>query len=867
LHHYQELFNSGGTSGLEICLAGLENRITPEMNQVLSRVFTELEVDEALKQMQPMKSPGPDGFSAGFFQRSWPIVREEVCKTVLDFLNYGHFESSLNDTHIVLIPKIKSPVSVTDFRPISLCNVLYKIVAKVLANRMKTVLPHIISYNQSAFIPGRHITDNIIVAFEAFHTMATRLKGKQGVMALKLDMSKAYDRVEWDFLEAIMRKIGFSEQWVQLVMKCVRTVTYAVLINGQPHGRILPSRGIRQGDPLSPYLFLLCAEGLSHLLCKAKQERHITGVAIARKGPQINHLFFADDSVLFCKANAKEWEKIQALLELYEKASGQKLNREKTSLLFSKNTPQVVKDQLVNLVGVTPTSCFEKYLGLPSMVGKSRIASFSSIKGRIWERINGWKEKFLSHAGKEVLMKAVLQAIPTYTMSVFKLPKSLSQGINSLFSKFWWGNKKNESKIAWMKWSKMGLAKHKGGLGYRDLEHFNTALLAKQGWRIMLNPDSLVAQVLKSKYFSKESFIMSRLGSNPSYVWRSIWGAKHLVQAGMRWRVGNGNSIKIWGDKWIDSTSSGLIQAPVRVLGENAKVSALIDDTTHWWNYELIREIFPDEEAKRIYSMVLSPLGKSDQLVWAGTKKGIFTVRSAYHMAKELSLVDKGECSTERCKERMWQVIWKLNCPRVVHLFLWKACNNILPTKENLAKRAVTSDDKCPICKSETETVGHSLWSCPAAKDVWMECPVRIQKSPGDEDDFSAIFERLMERLSAEELRMMIFVARQIWFRRNDVVFNEEFRPPEKLIQAARTQMEQHDQATAQWKEVDLPLGKICNRTHVRWKKPQVGVIKINWDAAIEERTGTVGLGARDHELYYLIYVLRFNLGLSCLSL
>jgi hypothetical protein len=252
---------------------------------------------------------------------------------------------------------------------------------------------------------------------------------------------------EWSgtFLEAIMRKIGFLEQWIHLVMKCIRTVSYSVLINGQPHGHIHPIKGNKTREiPLSPYLFLLCAEGLSHLLCKAEQERHITGVAIARRGPKINHLFFADDSVLFCKANAKEWEKIQVLLELYEKASGQKLNREKTSLLFSKNTPQAVKDQLVNLVGVTPTSCFEKYLGLPSMVGKSRIASFSSIKGRIWERINGWKEKFLSHAGKEVLMKAVLQAIPTYTMSVFKLPKSLCQGINSLFSKFWWGNKKNE---------------------------------------------------------------------------------------------------------------------------------------------------------------------------------------------------------------------------------------------------------------------------------------------------------------------------------------------------------------------------------------------------------------------------------------
>ena len=198
-----------------------------------------------------------------------------------------------------------------------------------MANRLKTVLPHIISYDQSAFILGRHITDNIIVAFEAFHTMATRLKGKQGFMALKLDMSKAYDRVKWDFLKAIMRKMGFLEQWIQLIMKCVRTVTYSVLINRQPYGHIPPSRGIRQGDPLSPYLFLLCAEGLSHLLHKAKQERHITGLAIARGGPKINHLFFVDDSVLFCKANAQEWGKVQLILESYERASGQKLNRRK----------------------------------------------------------------------------------------------------------------------------------------------------------------------------------------------------------------------------------------------------------------------------------------------------------------------------------------------------------------------------------------------------------------------------------------------------------------------------------------------------------------------------------------------------------
>lgn len=173
-------------------------------------------------------------------------------------------------------------------------------------NRLKQVLGDIISPQQSAFVPGRLITDNILVAYDALHTMSTRLKGRKGYMAIKLDMSKAYNRVEGDYLEAMMRQLGFADQWIRLVMICVRSVSFQVLLNGVPQGLISPTRGIRQGDPLSPYLFLLCTEGLSSLLLKHRLNGSLTGVPISHKGYQLSHLFFADNSLLFCGATAGE---------------------------------------------------------------------------------------------------------------------------------------------------------------------------------------------------------------------------------------------------------------------------------------------------------------------------------------------------------------------------------------------------------------------------------------------------------------------------------------------------------------------------------------------------------------------------------
>jgi hypothetical protein len=247
-----------------------------------------------------------------------------------------------------------------------------------------------------------------------------------------------------------MLKIGFDTCWVHLLMVCVRSVTYVVLINGQAHGHIAPSRGIRQGDPLSPYFFILCAKALSSLLQQAGRVGELTGIPISRGDIPVSHLLFADDSLIFCRANRLEWGRVHALLSIYEKASGQKVNQEKTGVFFSKNTKRDVQDQILQGTGLSATQQYERYLSLPDLIGRSRVSTFNELKGRIWKRIHGWQERFLTHAGKEILLKSVIQALPTYTMSVFRLPKTLNKEINSIMDKFWWGHMENTHKIPWM---------------------------------------------------------------------------------------------------------------------------------------------------------------------------------------------------------------------------------------------------------------------------------------------------------------------------------------------------------------------------------------------------------------------------------
>lgn len=444
------LFTASPDLDVEGVLSHVPIRVTVAMNEVLDAPFTAQEVERALSMMGANKAPGPDGFTARFFQTHWGVIGNSVANAVLNFLNGGLMPEGVNQTTIVLIPKIKNPQELKNFRPISLCNVIYKLCSKVLANRLRCFLDEIISAEQSAFVSGRLITDNVLVAYECIHYLK-RKKGKTGACAVKLDMAKAYDCVEWPYLQGMMLRLGFSERFVATIMRCVSTVSFSVRVNGQLSTPFTPSRGIWQGEPISPYLLLLCSEGLSCLL-RAVGPMHLSrGVHVGIHAPWISHLLFTDDCIVFSEALRRGADRLHEVLEIYSKGSGQLVNKEKSAIFFSSNCRDENKDEMRAALYIDTEALAEKYLGLPTALGRSTKEAFEYMPTRIKKLIGAWSGKEASAAGREVLLKSVAQAVPTYPMSCFLIPKDTCRKMKTAISNYWWGSSADSKRIHWQR--------------------------------------------------------------------------------------------------------------------------------------------------------------------------------------------------------------------------------------------------------------------------------------------------------------------------------------------------------------------------------------------------------------------------------
>lgn len=400
------------------------------------------EVKDALFSMNSYKAPGPDGFQAVFFKSYWNVIANDVFDLVNKAFSTGCIDNHLAETLIIPIPKIDDPSTLKDFRPINLCNVLLKLISKILVKRVRPYLDTFIGPLQSNFILNRGTADNALIAQEIVHFMHKK-KGKAGHLMFKIDFEKAYDRVDWNFLKLTLNEFGFPNRIIELIMNCITSSSLTVKWTKEKLESFSPQRGLRQGDPLSPYLFVLCMEKLALLIQEKIDNRQWQPIKVSKHGPTISHLFFADDCPMFTRAKASQVRVVKEVLHTFCVASGMKVNLHKSRFMHSRNVPGSKVAKFESIIEFNHTMNIGRYLGFPLLAGRIKKADFSFILDKINGRLAGWKNKLLSRAGRVTLANSVISSMPIYIMQNLWFLQGICDSIDGCIRKFIWGGNSN----------------------------------------------------------------------------------------------------------------------------------------------------------------------------------------------------------------------------------------------------------------------------------------------------------------------------------------------------------------------------------------------------------------------------------------
>ncbi|XP_019094473.1 PREDICTED: uncharacterized protein LOC109129898 [Camelina sativa] len=839
LQDVSEVWESLSTVGL--------TSLTDAEKTALMRPFTGEEVVGTVKCMGSFKAPGPDGFQPVFYQKCWETVGSSVTKFVLDFFESGVLPESTNDALLVLIAKVAKPERITQFRPVSLCNVLFKIITKMMVLRLKTVISKLIGPAQSSFIPGRLSVDNIVVVHEVVHSMR-RKKGRKGWMLLKLDLEKAYDRVRWDFLEETLVAAGLPANWVTRIMAGVTEPSMSLLWNGERTDSFTAARGLRQGDPLSPYLFVLCLERLCHQIEAAVGRGDWKPIAVSRGGPKLSHVCFADDLILFAEASVAQVRLIRGVLESFCLASGQKVSLEKSKIYFSNNVSREMEQLISAESGIGSTRELGKYLGMPILQKRINKDTFGEILERVSARLSGWKSRSLSLAGRLTLTKSVLSSLPVHLMGAILLPEFTSQSLDKLSRAFVWGSTAEKKRQHLLAWKRVCVPKQEGGLGLRPTRDMNRALIAKVGWRLLHEKDSLWARVLTSKYKVRDVHDQSWLVSNGrwSSTWRSICvGFREVISKGIGWVSGDGKIIRFWSDRWLlPEPLSGHVTADL----SDTERRMVVEE--YWiggvgWDIPRLSQLLPLNVLQRLYSVVISGVaGFQDALSWQGTPNGEFTVRSAYSL---LTRSDEARPSMAN----FFACVWGVVAPERVRVFLWQVSHQVIMTNVERVRRHMGDSVVCKVCSGAEESILHVLRDCPAISGIWRRLvPQRKQPEFFDQSLLPWLFRNLRVGLNSRNGHWSTLFSMTVWWAwkwRCSDVFGER-RTCRDMLKFVKDMAEEVHRAHSL--SVNTTGGRVGVEQLVKWVCPNVGWVKLTTDGASRGNPGLAAAGGaiRDRE-------------------
>uniref|UniRef100_A0A2N9IDR3 Reverse transcriptase domain-containing protein n=1 Tax=Fagus sylvatica TaxID=28930 RepID=A0A2N9IDR3_FAGSY len=792
--------------------------------------------------MESLKSPGPDGLPPLFYKHYWSIVKKDVIAAVLNFFTSGKLVQQSNHTFIALIPKVEGASKVNQFRPISLCNVSYKIAGKILASRLKGILPKIVSPWQGAFVPGRLIQDNTIIAQEVVSSMKKSIV-KDGFIAIKLDMEKAYDMMEWSFLLHILKLLGFCDKWIELIRECISSPSFSVLINGSPHDMISPSRGLRQGDPLSPFLFILGTEVFSRILITAEENHLFKGFTLARTCPRVSHLLFADDLIIFASANREGAKAIQKCLSKYQSWSGQKVNMNKSAIMFSKKVPRGAQRSICRLLHLSSTPFHAKYLGLPLSKESTITKTLESVVDKVSQKVQSWKSSLLSQASRTCLIRSVAAATPIYSMSSVLFPKGICNKIDALLRDFWWGKREGKGVLYLKDWSSMCKPKSVGGLGLRRTKDMNAALLAKMGWSMASKEKKLWVNFFAAKYLKGQSFWNIKLSSSASWVWKSVLSSRELLSKGICWKIGDGRGLEAWDNPWIPSLEGFKPSPKSQEARHPLWVSELIINNPPRWDLDKLKNFFDDNTIRAIQEIHLSQIPQQNKMCWAPSSSGKFTAKSAYWLDQKPRFENNGPLTSVE-----WKSLWKLKIHDRLKLMLWKMAWGMLPTMAALNVRFRVNSTQCQLCNSGVETLEHLFIECPFARIAWYLSPWPIRFnviSPLSISEWIKLILNPADLLGCpkeEERHLTLFAAiccDMIWMKRNEATRKPEKVEPAKLAAQIKLNYTNHFQAREFQAQTRFQFSG--------WDPSPPPSVKINFDAALLNGKASVAAVCRNH--------------------
>ncbi|XP_059627616.1 uncharacterized protein LOC132270455 [Cornus florida] len=462
------------------------------------------------------KSPGPDEFNAVFFKKTWPVVGNDVAMAVREFFVNGKILKEINYTYLALVPKVPNPTSLQDFRPISCCNTIYKVISKLLAKKIQPILPHLIDNYQTAFIKHRRIGDGVFIVQEL-------MKGYTGQVSsprctLKVDIHRAYDTVCWEFLVDCLKVLNFPPMFIQWIIACVTTTAFSVAINGEMVGFFKGAQGLRQGDPISPLLFVLIIDVLSSTIIKSINESSQFSYHWRCRANQIFHLCFADDVILFCHGDLYSLDVLIKSFDSFSKLSGLKPNLAKSNI-FTVGVNEETQNTLVNGSGFVVGQFPFRYLGLPITASRLSTTDCKVLVERIIARISSWTSRFLSYAGRLQLIKATLINIHSYWGRHFILPMQ---------------------------------PKVYGGLGLPNLTALNRIVILQHIWNLFYDGgQSLWYQWAHSVLIKEKSFWNIKVNKLSSWNWRMLLKLRGLARQFIKHQVGDGAETFLWFDYWL----------------------------------------------------------------------------------------------------------------------------------------------------------------------------------------------------------------------------------------------------------------------------------------------------------------------------